>query len=1403
MSAVPSPVDELARLRSLHALDILDSPPDPEFDAFVRAAAAVCGAPVSLITLIDAERQWFKAATGVENLTETPRSLAFCEHTIFQDGLHEVPDMTCDPRFADHPFVTGELGVRFYAGAPLRLSDGAKVGSLCVLDRRPRQLDAGQRDLLLLLATAAAKALESRCTVKRFEQAVDALQRSEDTLKVLLNTSPIGIFLNDTDAQSVYVNPQLQEILGLEFDQCLGLGWLSSVHPDDVAAMQAQSLAANPRLDQRFVHRVLRSDGTVRTVEVSKRPIFDTHQQVSGYVGAVEDATERLATTARLAASEQQMRWLHESIPAMSHSIDAEGRIMTVSDRWLARMGYSRDEVVGRPASEFALPAAPDLPTTAPQIMGLSPRITKLFAEGQVEDLPVQMMTRSGELIEGLLSAVLERDPQGRPLRGIAVIDDVTERIAAERSLDEERHRLASLIEATLAGTWEWNRATGEARYNERWAAIIGYTLEELGPQSIRTWEAHCHPDDLVRVGAALEAYFSGATPVYEIEARMRHRDGHWVWVLSRGRLLSRTPEGEPEWLFGTHLDLTQRKRQEECLRKSESFLKRTGKVAGIGGWEYCTLTDSVFWSDELYRMLDIEPGAVLSIPKRAALYPKASRRVLKAALERARTQDIGWDIEIEMFSAIGRRLWIRSVAEVEFEGGRQVRLVGSLQDISALVAQRHAAEQAKERLALATESGSIGIWEFDFAKGRILLDALTCAAYGVPGSSAALTYEEWQSHVHPDDVVQLMADATSSMKGESKLDVEFRVVWADGSIRHLRSSARATRDPQGRATRLVGACWDVTPLRRLSAELAEQHEMLRVTLQSIGDAVITTDAEGKVTWLNPIAERMTGWITPQAQGRPLAQVFHIVHEETRLAAENPVDLCLRHGTNSGLALLTLLLSRDGREYGIENSAAPIRNDHGEVFGAVLVFHDVTETRRLAGEMSYRAMHDALTGLVNRAEFEARLNRLLQKAHSDQSQHALLYIDLDQFKIVNDTCGHSVGDQLLQQMSKLLGEAVRSRDTVARLGGDEFAVILEHCPSEQAERIAQKICDRMNDFRFVHDTRRFRIGTSIGLVPLDARWPAIAGLMQAADTSCYAAKEAGRNRVHVWFDTDLAMRARQGETKWATRLEQGLDEGRFVLFAQRIEPIGSEPRGLHAEVLLRLLDTDGSLIAPGAFLPAAERFHLSSRLDHWVMRASIDALLALPDLARIDMLCVNLSGKSIGDRAFHRQALEILTAAGAPICERLCLEVTETAAVTNLADAALFIEQARHLGVRIALDDFGAGASSFGYLKTLKVDLLKIDGQFIQNVIDDPLDDAAVRCFVDVARVMGLKTVAEFVDRPQVLERLQAIGVDYAQGYLLHRPEPIHLVIGGAPLRAATPAPGLERDPVAGGALVA
>ena len=674
----------------------------------------------------------------------------------------------------------------------------------------------------------------------------------------------------------------------------------------------------------------------------------------------------------------------------------------------------------------------------------------------------------------------------------------------------------------------------------------------------------------------------------------------------------------------------------------------------------------------------------------------------------------------------------------------------------------------SEEFLNRAGQIAGIGAWSFNLETQAIHWSDRTCLIREVdighvPTLAEDLNYYTPETRVILEDAIQQCIETGAAYDLElSVLTAKCRSIWV--------RVAGEVETHQGKAVRMFGVFQDITARKLAEADRIEQHELIRVTLQSIGDAVITTDAHGAVQWLNPVAAKMTGWPIEEARGQPIDQVFQLLNEVTRKPASSPVLRALAESCVVGLPEHTVLLSRDGTEYGIQDSVAPILDDKGNSLGIVLVFHDVSEHRRLSKEVNFRASHDALTGLVNRAEFEIRLRHALTTAREGDG-HALLFIDLDQFKLVNDACGHSVGDQLLCQVAAIFQHVVRSRDTLARLGGDEFGVILEHCTVIQARRVAAQLCESMENFRFTHDDQRFRIGASIGLVPLDSRWFDIGTLMQAADASCYAAKEAGRNRVHEWVETDERMKERQWEMQWVNRLEEALDENRFQLYAQRIAPCSAKMSGLSIEILLRLARSDGAIITPSAFLPAAERFHMASRIDRWVVREVVQWMRDHP-LEGIDSISVNLSGQSIGDRSFHRYVAELVSSVSFDL-GKLCFEITETAAITNMGDAAEFIDSMRSFGIRIALDDFGAGASSFGYLKNLRVDILKIDGQFVRNLLHDRLDHTAVCCFRDVAAVTGLKTVAEFVESEEVLTELRRIGIDFAQGFFIHRPEPL------------------------------
>jgi diguanylate cyclase (GGDEF)-like protein/PAS domain S-box-containing protein len=435
---------------------------------------------------------------------------------------------------------------------------------------------------------------------------------------------------------------------------------------------------------------------------------------------------------------------------------------------------------------------------------------------------------------------------------------------------------------------------------------------------------------------------------------------------------------------------------------------------------------------------------------------------------------------------------------------------------------------------------------------------------------------------------------------------------------------------------------------------------------------------------------------------------------------------------------------------------------------------DISERKRAEEALSFQATHDPLTGLINRSDFEQRLTRVLETARMSRDEHALCYLDLDQFKVINDTCGHMAGDELLRQLGQSLSVFVRKRDTLARLGGDEFGVLMEHCTLEQAHRVADELRKTVEEFRFVWEKQVFHIGVSIGLVPISETSESVAGLLSAADSACYAAKDEGRNRVHIYHTDDTELARRQGEMQWVARINQALEEDRFELWSQPIVATqGGPDRGEHFELLLRLIDEQGDIIPPGAFLPAAERYGISTKLDRWVVGAAFSWFARNSKLLeRLHLCCINLSGTSLADEEFLAFVQGQLEHFQIPP-QKICFEVTETAAISNLSRAMIFMGTLQQQGCRFALDDFGSGLSSFAYLKTLPVDFLKIDGTFVRDIMDDEVDLALVRSITDVGKVMGKKMIAEFVENEAILQKLREMGVNYAQGYGVGYPTPI------------------------------
>lgn len=514
--------------------------------------------------------------------------------------------------------------------------------------------------------------------------------------------------------------------------------------------------------------------------------------------------------------------------------------------------------------------------------------------------------------------------------------------------------------------------------------------------------------------------------------------------------------------------------------------------------------------------------------------------------------------------------------------------------------------------------------------------------------------------------------------------------------------------------------------------------------------------------------------------------VNHLGYDEQELCAKRVLEITPEENWSEMVQTLNSLMrvpekihqadnrrrKKDGSVIWVRDTYRVTRNGKSPPV-ILVVSEEVTETRLLFEKLSYQENHDSLTGLINRREFERRLRRMLDSAMAENLEHAMCFLDLDQFKVINDTCGHVAGDELLRQVSRFLNRKMNPSSTLARLGGDEFGILIENCSLRQAKRIANGLKKSLRKFKFVWDDKSFNVRVSIGLVPVNASSHNTASLLSKADEACFVAKDKGRNRIQIYDETDTELARRQGEMQSVARINKALEGNRFRLFFQTIAAVANGGQGDHYELLIRMEEDDGRMILPAAFLPAAERYNLSDKLDRWVVCNAIEWLKCHPqELNKLKICSINLSAQSLGDPDLLKFIIKQLEEAPIPQ-EKICFEVTETAAIANLANAIEFFKVLKRKGCLFALDDFGSGFSSFAYLKRLPVDFIKIDGMFVKDIVDDPIDFAMVKSINEIGKVMGKRTIAEFVESAEILAKLKKIGVDYAQGYGISRPRPL------------------------------
>jgi len=567
----------------------------------------------------------------------------------------------------------------------------------------------------------------------------------------------------------------------------------------------------------------------------------------------------------------------------------------------------------------------------------------------------------------------------------------------------------------------------------------------------------------------------------------------------------------------------------------------------------------------------------------------------------------------------------------------------------------------------------------------------------------------------------------------------------------------------------------DVSHRKSLEVSLSRSKKQAQFTLESIAEGVITTDNDGKVDYMNRAAESLTGTNRDDAAGHRIGELFSLVDDADRRPLGDPVERCLAMRRRVNMGRRAVMVTADGEhEHSVEITASPIRGPGSSVSGTVVVFHDVGELRGLTQRMSYQASHDPLTGLINRREFERRLDEAMDDAHAEEAVHMLFYMDLDRFKAVNDSCGHQAGDNMLREVANLIKEQVRDSDFVGRLGGDEFGALLIGCPIDKARQLAADICTAIADYRFVWKDKIFNIGISIGLVEISHVSGTLKDVMNAADSACYVAKQEGRGKVHVYSARDEAVARERGEIQWLRRLQTALHEDKFELAVQPIIAMsGGVDSGPAFEVLIRLPDGTGRQADTAEFLRPAERYQLMPQIDRWVINAALTALSSGEIKIATGRSCaLNLSGQTLGDESFLSFVVEALDRTGvAP--SSICFEVTEKAILSNVQHAQRFIEVLHGIGCEFSLDDFGSGMGSFSSLKHLPIDYLKIDGTYTRNLQADEVNQEMVLAMIKLARTMEFRIVAEEVEHQEDFDWLRGVGVDFVQGHFVEPPAPL------------------------------
>ncbi|MCB1742991.1 MAG: EAL domain-containing protein [Gammaproteobacteria bacterium] len=1086
------------------------------------------------------------------------------------------------------------------------------------------------------------------------------------------------------------------------------------------------------------------------------------------------DISEEREREQALRSSELRFKAFAEAASDWFWETDAELRFRYVSDGFYTKSGLSAAELLGRTGAEVFGPADPENPALWQAHEQL------LRRHEAFRDFVFVGLNRSGERQHYRISGQPYYDTDGRFAGYRGSSTDITVEVEA-RATEE---RFVEALESMSEGYAMFDADDRLVLWNEQWVGAHHPRMRGVVQPGMSFEQFARRMSELLLEAGLIddvEAWVQGRVWEHAHPGEPRERqfiDGEWYRVYER-----KTGSGGTLLLSSNVTDL---KRRELELERSEARFKDYADAASDWFWE----------SDAEHRLVYISARftQLTGMPREGFI-----------GHTRSEANPDGTDVETwtrhwqdlqshrpfrGMEYAVnynGVRHWMRVAGQPHFTPDGAF---AGYRGTGMLITGEVTARQLEERFFDAIETVSDGYALFD-QEDRLVLCNTTfreeiCASL-LDAQDTDITFAE---------LLRILVD-----KGTFPAAVDPEEFYVERLYRHQNPGEPFTVERRGEAGEpnwyrvrerrtpeggILLVASDITELKRQERALQESEARFKQFAETAADWFFETDAELRLSYVSERLGELTGLTAEQLIGKPMkALVDTLDHDKlavqrmhSRMRARSAFENVEFRGTRTG-DLPEVVHSLSGRT---------ITSSSGEFLGYRGSGRDVTNSRRMARQLAYQARHDALTGLVNRTEFERRVTRAISTARSDSCEHALCYLDLDQFKVVNDSCGHMAGDEMLRQLSNVLRGKLRSQDTLARLGGDEFGILLEHCPQEQASRVANVLRRAIESFRFAWEDKSFRAGASIGLVPITAASLSVSEIMRTADTACYIAKDKGRNRVHFYRPDDEEQATREGELQWVARINDALENDRFALYCQPIRRLHPAARndlplsGMRYEILVRMKDVkSGNIIPPGAFLPAAERFHLASRIDHWVAEHTFAWLSAHPQIQQAgNVFNINLSGQSLGDRRFLTRLTEMISSYEL-IPQTIGFEITETSAIADLNSARSFMENARSMGCRLALDDFGSGLSSFGYLQALPVELVKIDGTFVKNLDKDPVQRTIVRSITEIGHAMGKEIVAEWVEHQAILDLLREMKVDMVQGYLLGKPVPIDTLLEQAP----------------------